>query len=402
MVGRIRTTALLVAALAAIVTGCERYAARKVTNLELGRDMVAAGKSFEAIQYLEKAQKEEPDNPEVYVYLTIAYRQAKDKPAAEVAGKKEEFAVKAEQSYRKLLSFGRQGIETLLKVMSKYSRLTPDVVELLVGAGEAAVEPIIEFISDPTKREEYPDRIKFLKKALVRIGPPAVPKLCAALESPALTPEVRRDIVEVLSGIKTKEVVPALKKCAAGTDPVIKAEAIVALYEMGEKKYASQIISLLDSPNAEVRRIASKAISALNHMPIEKVLSSLSDPDPVVRVNLIRALISRGVPPEAEEKLIELLTTDPNDEVQNAAADALKEYGERMAKELIEMLPKQKEWDVRLRIVKILSSPKVISGIDADGEYKLYELYQSEKQQIVKDELARLLTQLQSGKGKGG
>lgn len=399
MVGRIRIVALLVAALAAIMTGCERYAVRKVTNLELGRDMVAAGRSFEAIQYLEKAQKEESDNPEVYAYLTIAYRQVKDKPAAEVAGKKEEFRVKAEQSYRKLLSFGREGIKTLLEVMSRYSRLTPDVVELLAGAGEMAVDPILEFISDPTKREEYSDRIKFLKKALVRIGAPAVPKLCAALENPNLQAEVRRDIVEVLSGIKTEETVPVLEKCAVGTDPVIKAEAIVALYEMGRKEYASQIVSLLDSPNAEVRRIASKAICALNHMPTKKVLSSLNDPDPIVRANLIKALISKGVPPEAEGKLMELLARDPNDEVQNVAADALKEYGERMAKKLIEMLPKQKEWDVRLRIVKILSSSKVISGIDADGEYKLYEIYQNERQKIVKDELARLLTQLQSGKG---
>ena len=58
------------------------------------------------------------------------------------------------------------------------------------------------------------------------------------------------------------------------------------------------------------------------------------------------------------------------------------------------MLPKEKEWDVRLRIVEILETPEVAKGIDNDGEYKLYEAYQKEKKDIVKDRLAQLLDKL--------
>ena len=379
--------------LAVFVVGCERQRGRKVTNFEYGSDMLIGGKAFQSIDYLEKAQKEEPNNPLVYAYLVIAYRRAKGDSAAKVAGRVQEFERKEKETLEKLRSMGEVGMKALLKVASGRNRLMTDAIDLLVEYGDLSIEPIIDFLTDGHNRSRYPDLMPFLKEALVRIGNPASNALCAALNRSDLPPDAERDLVEVLGEIGDPSASSTLEKCATATDPVVRIESIVALYKLGKKEYAGRILEALDDPRVEVRRIASQALSLINHIPEKVVLKKLNDEDPVVRANVIKVL-DRKPPKSLKDRLIKVLSSDLSDEVQNAAAEALKGYGPSIAGELIDMLPKEKEWDVRLRIVEILEAPEVAKGIDNDGEYKLYEAYQSEKKDIVKDRLAQLLDKL--------
>ncbi|MCD6508203.1 HEAT repeat domain-containing protein [Candidatus Poribacteria bacterium] len=379
--------------LAVFAVGCERQRGRKVTNFEYGSDMLIGGKAFQSIDYLEKAQKEEPNNPLVYAYLVIAYRRAKDTSAAKVAGKVQEFERKEKETFEKLRSMGEDGMKALLKVASGRNRLMTDAIDLLVEYGDLSIEPIIDFLTDGHNRSRYPDLMPFLKEALVRIGNPASNALCAALNRSDLPPDAERDLVEVLGEIGDSNASSTLEKCATATDPVVKIESVIALYRMGKKEYADQILKALDDPHVEVRRIASHALSLINHVPEKVVARKLNDEDPVVRANIIK-MLDRKPPKSLKDKLIKILSSDLSDDVQNAAAEALKGYGPSIAGELIDMLPKEKEWDVRLRIVEILETPEVAKGIDNDGEYKLYEAYQKEKKDIVKDRLAQLLDKL--------
>jgi HEAT repeat protein len=389
---------IVITLMAAFGTGCERQRGRKVTNLEYGSDMLSAGKAFQSIDYLEKALKEEPDNPLVYAYLVIAYRRAQSDSATAVAGKMEEFARKEKETFQKLQSMGRAGMEALIEIASKQNRLMTDALDLLVQSGQTAVQPIVDFLTDGHKRSRYPGLIPQLKKTLVKMGAIASDELCAALSKPGLPLTMERDLVEVLGEIGDPKTSSTLEKCAVGTDPVVKIESIVALYRLGKKGYAKQILQALDHENAEVRRIASEALMLINHVPEKVVVRKLDDEDPIVRVNVIKKL-DKNPPKSLEDKLIKMLSSDSSDEVQNAVADALEGYGPSIAKRLINMLPKETEWDVRLRIIKILKSSSVIKGIDNDGEYDLYEAYQGERNKIVKDELAQLLTKLQNQTG---
>ncbi|HID57271.1 TPA: HEAT repeat domain-containing protein [Candidatus Poribacteria bacterium] len=394
MTKRFMAVSIIITILLAVFSlGCERQRGRKVTNLEYGSDMLIGGKAFQSIDYLEKAQEEEPNNPLVYAYLVIAYRRAKDTSAAKVAGRTQEFERKERETFERLRSLGEVGMKALLKVATGRNRLMTDAIDLLVEYGDLSVKPIINFLTNSHNRSRYPDLMPFLKEALVKIGNPASNALCATLNRSDLPTEVEKDLVEVLGEIGDPDALLTLEKCASATDPVVRMESIIALYRLGRKEYTAQILKALDDPNVEVRRLASRALLLINHVPEKVIVKKLNDEDPVVRANVIKVLDKK--PPESlKGRLMKILSSDLSDEVQNAAAEALKGYGSSIAGELIDMLPKEKEWDVRLRIVEILETPEVAKGIDNDGEYKLYEAYRKEKKDIVKDRLAQLLDKL--------
>jgi hypothetical protein len=89
-----------------------------------------------------------------------------------------------------------------------------------------------------------------------------------------------------------------------------------------------------------------------------------------------------------------MLSSDPSDEVRNAIAATLKQYGKGIAPKLVSLLEKEEEWQVRLRIVKVLSEPDVSKGILNDDQFKLYEIYEKEENKIVGNHLAKLLNRL--------
>jgi HEAT repeat protein len=92
---------------------------------------------------------------------------------------------------------------------------------------------------------------------------------------------------------------------------------------------------------------------------------------------------------------VKILKSDSNTEVQNAAANSLIAYGKEVAKLLVRELIKEENWEVRIRITRILKDDSVIKGIDEASEYDLYEYHKKESHPMVKSEIAEVLRKLE-------
>ncbi len=442
----------------ALGVGCEHRIGKKISDFKLGKGkLIDEDVPVEAIQFLEKTLKREPNNVEARCYLVIAYKRAA------TYGSENEYVQGQQREFKKIKNIGDPAVEKLTIFVRDRDRIHKDVMEVLVDFGGVAVPKLIDMLV------EYPRYRTEVIDMLTRIGAPAVGGLSSALDSKRLSTSAQMEIIQILGDINDSGAILALQKQLNSADHGVKMEAALALYKLGEEKYASQIIAGLKDPDVNARRAAARGLIGMNESPTDEMIKVLKDSDGQVRFFAAKALckhpdrkaiktliqvlkksdrqlfrvglkfqsdldknnISGDLRREFKNKEFPLslntalsiekegsswLITDRDNsqmymvrkeadklniyssysEAQNAAAEALSICGKDIAKRLITELKGITDWKIRIRIANVLKNDEVIKGIDEEAAYQLDQEYRKETHKMVKTELGNVLIKLES------
>jgi len=97
----------------------------------------------------------------------------------------------------------------------------------------------------------------------------------------------------------------------------------------------------------------------------------------------------------AVEPLIRLLRTTTDVRLAAEVIAALGTCGRYATKPLLDALSAEPEWELRKRLIAALEQPRVRSGVTKSMEVVLYNLYEKEVNDAVKNDLGRLLKALE-------
>jgi hypothetical protein len=140
-------------------------------------------------------------NPQSYAVLQKAKQTPHDPELAELSGKIWDVIEKGRFAERSKATLIVQEIERLSTTPRGYLA----AVERLRNSGEYAIPFMLEFLADPSKKQQQPDIVK----ALPEIGRDAIRPLAAALQTKNV--EVKTEIIKALGKIAYPQALPYLK-----------------------------------------------------------------------------------------------------------------------------------------------------------------------------------------------
>lgn len=375
-----------------ISIGCEHKVGKKIPDFDLGRGkLIEEDAPIEAIQYLELVLSREPNNIEARCYLTIAYKRAAVSIQAKVGDSEEKYIQEEQREFNKLKNIGVPAAEKLIRIIRAQNRVHKDAITLLVDFDGIAVQPVVETVSRSSVFRN--DAVNILMQ-MGKKYPSTIDELDKAIDSPSTPEEIRVELVRILGNIGDVKAVPVLQKHLNSPSGGLKIEAMVALYKLGNKEYEGKIISGLKDANVNVCRAAAYGCTILNSVSVDDLIEALNNPDVQVRLFVTQSL-GKHLDNRAIKPLIKTLRSDSDAEVQNAAANSLIAYGKDVAKILVEELKKEENWEVRIRITRVLKDDNVIKGIDDVSEYDLYEYQKKEDHPMIKGEIVEILRKLE-------
>ena len=375
-----------------ISIGCEHKIGKKIPDFDLGKGkLIHEDAPIEAIQYLELVLDREPENVEAQCYLTIAYKRAAVSLGAKAKGSEEKYAQGEQREFNKLKNIDVPAAEKLIQIVRAQNRVHKDAVALLVNLGDVAVQPVVKTLarSDVFRNDAVNILTQMGKK-----HSSAIEELGKAIDSPNTPAKIRIDLVRIIGDTGGAKATPVLQKHLNSPDGGLRMEAMVALYKLGNKEYEEKIIAGLKDADVNVCRAAAHGSIILNNVQVNELLDALNNPDEQVRLCVTRAL-GKHIDNSAIKPLVNILKSDSNAEVQNAAAGSLIAYGKDVAKLLVDELKKEENWEVRIRITRVLKDDNVIKGINDVSEYELYEYHKKEENVMVKTEIAEVLRKLE-------
>lgn len=156
----------------------------------------------------------------------------------------------------------------------------------------AAIAQMIDALDD--EAEEARERAR---RALVKVGPPAVPDLIVATDDP---------------------------------EPRVRVAAVKALGAIGDPRAAEPLAALLDTPSKDLWGAVFEALRKLGSPALPALLDALEDSDPTVRRRAVR-LLGRIRDHGAAEVLIAQLNRDRSTGVRVDIAEALGKIKDRAA-----------------------------------------------------------------------
>ena len=398
---------LLVFLILAVSIGCDQE--QPITQLEVGKNkLLGAGLAIEAVNHLKRAEIEEADTEaekvEPRALLLIAYSYAiftGDAKTQEVEIPGLEAEYKQARSER-IAALSSTGIKKMLQLLAERHRTQDATIQILVDKGADAAPVLIEYLGIRRYMVLRPELIEIL----YQIGSEGLDHLTAALKDAETAPEMKMTLTQLIGRINDPRAIPALEAVQGGSTPGLRMEINIALYNLGKQEYRTEIINGLNDNDVEVRRAAAQAMLKLDDPPVDEVVNALNDPDPRVRMYAAQTL--EQYPTEkAIDRLIEILIADTDESAREAAGKALivhasQDFGQGIARQLIQALPTVSDPKERIRIVLVLKKDALIKQIknapktyDSNIELDLY-LYSAnvEQNDMVKEELSMLLNAL--------
>lgn len=201
----------------------------------------------------------------------------------------------------------------------------------LIGLLDDAAEGRMPDRSEPTSSASE------ARKALVKIGRPAVVALIGALKHDNWI--IRSEAAEILGALKARQACLSLISAMNDKNPLAGKSAAAAL-----GKIDSQV--LIDVLNHEKTRVRARAAWALGelkiHSSIQQLIAALDDKNTLVRGNVIESLGhigDRAATPFLAQKL-----KDKNRVIREKAALALGKIGDPQAVEDLMGALKHKDW----------------------------------------------------------
>ncbi|MCK4307846.1 HEAT repeat domain-containing protein [candidate division WOR-3 bacterium] len=263
-----------------------------------------------------------------------------------------------------LEKIGKLAVEPLIKALdNKDADIRCGAVEALgeIG-GEETIEPLIQAMKDRMKARQlvdtrgmsldrYLEYNRYInseaKKALIKIGKPAVPQLIKVLKSEES--DVVGDTVDILGNIGDERAIKPLFQVLKNfaKEPYIRKTVAKALDRLGWKpENDKEKVYYLFALN-KFKKLATVEKKAL--IPaIEPLIQMLKDEDNIVRSGAAKALALGEVGDErAVEPLIQMLK-DENKWVRSGAAKALGKIGDERAVESL-ILAALKDEDANVR-----------------------------------------------------
>ena len=393
---------LIVLLLIGVVSfGCKQK--QIITQLEVGRSkLLDAGLAMEAVDHLERAEVEEVSKVEPRALLIIAYSHAISSGAARVYKVEPRFQ---EGRDRLLNQLGEFEIKKILDILGERHRIQKDAVQVLVDHGAPVVPFVLDNLVKDRNKTAHDDFFQILKQ----IGAEGVDSILKVVGDTGTSTAVRVKLIRVVGEIGDATATAGLEQLHDSIgDEGLRMEVDTALYLLGHPEYKEKIIAGLSDANVVVRRAAARALISLNDPPTANIVEALKDADDTVQMGAAKAL-QKYHDASAIDNLIAILSSGANSEAQQAAKtkqtamDTLNLYAEKgiadgLAARFIELLSSSEvaEHDNRLRIVQLLKKPVLIKQVEEADQYdnlphKIYQVYEAETNDMVKDELIKLL-----------
>ena len=389
--------------------GCQQK--QVITQLEVGRSkLLNAGLTIEAIDNLERAEVEEVNKVEPRALLIIAYSNAISTRAAEMFNVETRFQ---SERARLLNQLGEFEIKKILEILGERHRIQKDAVQVLIDRGAPAVPFVLDNLVKNRNTKAHDDFFTILKQ----IGGDGVEAILKTVSDSATPIAVKVKLIRTVGEIGDATATAGLEQLHNSiNDEGLKMEVDTALYLLGHPEYKDKIIAGLGDTNVVVRRAAAKALVSLNDAPTAKIIEALKDIDDTVRMYAAKAL-QKYHDASAIDNLIAVLNSGADSEakqapkMKQAAMDTLHLYAEKgmadgLAARFIELLTNSEVADHnnRLRMVQLLKKPVLIKQVEAADQYdnlphKIYQIYEAETKDMVKDELIKLLDVIEQDDG---
>ena len=391
-----------------LVVGLGCTAEQPITQLEVGRDkLLGAGLSIEAVEHLKRAEVEEAKTQaqkiEPRALLLIAYSHAiatgdAKTQEAEIPGLEARY--KQARSAR-IAELNDTEMKKMLQLLAERHRTQEATMQILVDKGAGAVPVLLEYLATRRYMVLRPDLVEML----YQIGSPGVDHMTAALSDANTSLEMKVTLTRLIGRINDARAIPALEAVQGGSAPGLKMEINIALYNLGREEYRTQIITGLSDSDVSVRRAAAQAMLRLDNPPADELVKALNDTDASVRMYVAQTL--EKYPTEnAVTPLVEILISDANEGVKDAASKSVivhgeQDFGKGIARALIKALPDVGEPKDRIRMVLVLKKDAVRQQIkdapkahDDNIEYDLFLYFNEEQNDMVREELSMLLNDL--------
>ena len=384
-------------------SGCEQK--QVITQLEVGeKKLLGAGLVIEAVENLKRAEIEEGNKTKPRALLAIAYAHGISTGMARIQSPDLEAEYIKERD-RRVPELSVAEIKVIFQVLDERHRVQMDARQILIDRGVDVVPLILENMKKGRYSNLQADFVEMLKE----IGSKALPQIIAAIYDADTPMNVKVKLVRLIGEISDGNAIGELETVRNNTESSgLKMAVTTTLYRLGKKEYREEIIAGLRASDVRERRAAAWAMRYINDSPTAKIANALKDPDNVVRVICVGAL--ERYPSEiAVRPLFNLLVSDSNNNVKNAAVVALtvhadKGLGKGLAVLLIDALKSGEATDPedRLRLVQLLKKKAIQKQVksapeDMNLEWKIWEYRKSvEQNDMVKDELDYLLQELES------
>lgn len=397
----LKTTLYAGLTLLILLVGCEPK--QKIDHLKVGRQqLLNSGLAIDSIKHLKQAEIDELDKAPPRGLLVLAYTHALSTGAAKTQGLEPEF--KSERAQR-LAALGNEGIEYLLQILVRRSRLQKDAIQVVVDKGVDALPVLIGALGQADFLNLRGDIVEMM----YQIGVDGLGLMVDAIQSADTSTEVQIELVRLVGRIGEPQGLEDLETIHKNTeDAGLQMEISVTLYRLGKHEYSAAIIKGLTDDDVDVRRASARAMIHLNDYPVAKLIKVLQDTDNEVVTHAAQAFQNKP-DPQAVAALTSVLTGTADNAAKQAASDALRIHAEqKLAKGLTTQLIKAlisgniTNAEDRLRILQLLRKEplmnqiKVTVLVDPQLIYDLDQyLKQTETHEMVKGELRRILDQLE-------
>ena len=391
---------LLILLLIGVVSfGCQEQV---ITQLEVGRSkLLNAGLSLEAVDHLERAEREEENKVEPRALLILAYSNAISTGAARTHNVEARYQSERD---RRLGELGEYEMKKILQILGERHRVQKDAIQVLIDKGAPAVPFVLEDLVKNRYHNVHDDFVQILQE----IGSPAISELLKTVGDSKTPSNVKIQLVRIVGSIADASAAAGLEALQNATaDEGLKMEINTALYLLGSEDSEGKIVEGLTDGNAVVRRAAAKSMMFLKEHPTDKLINALGDSDDTVRMDIAKAL-QKYPDAGAVDGLVAILTNGSSLNTKQAAIDTLNHYAENgladgLAGRLIVLLanPEVVDHEDRLRIVQLLKKPALVNQIQEADQYdnlphKLDVYFrETETNDMVKDALNELLLALE-------
>ena len=368
------------------------------SNLSVGKSkLIHSGNALEAVELLEKAEREEANKLEPRALLVIAYSHGLATGDAASLGVEAKFKNQRSQRIEEMTD---PEIRQILQILSTPSRVQKAGLQALVDKGTEVSTIILESLA----KGRYPALHENFTGMLVQIGPDGLDLILAKLTDEMTPPALKIKLTQVLSEIDDPKSIDALKTLQSQTDDAALAMEInTTLYQLGEVAYKQDIIDGLNHSDVAVRRTAAKAMVDIADISTKILIAGLEDDDSEVVAALVKALAVHQ-DAAAVDPLVKILTSELNKDPKQAAIDTLDIYGENkltggLAKPITMLLigGTVSDPDNRLYLVQLLKREpfqrqlRALQSVEGLVD-KLYQYHQNtETVGLVKRPLGELL-----------
>ena len=368
------------------------------SNLSVGKSkLIHSGNALEAVELLEKAEREEANKLEPRALLVIAYSHGLATGDAASLGVEAKFKNQRSQRIEEMTD---PEIRQILQILSTPSRVQKAGLQALVDKGPEVSTIILESLA----KGRYPALHENFTEMLVQIGPDGLDLILAKLTDEMTPPALKIKLTQVLSEIDDPKSIDALKTLQSQTDDAALAMEInTTLYQLGEIAYKQDIIDGLNHSDIAVRRTAAKAMVDIAGISTKILIAGLEDDDSEVVAALVKALAVHQ-DAAAVDPLVKILTSELNKDPKQAAIDTLDIYGQKkltggLAKPITMLLigGTVSDPDNRLYLVQLLKREpfqrqlRALQSVEGLVD-KLYQYHQNtETVGLVKRPLGELL-----------